>query len=124
MQWLALTYLISLGTMQYDLVIPNSEFLTPKNTVTTTLGIEALFAEHFFISGSVETWEQMDSTSIYFYPMESLYKINAGLRWNGLEIGFKHECDHPVVSNSILLKGFFTSQSSFYLSYTGKLNIF
>jgi hypothetical protein len=135
MNWLVLSYFLSLGTLsQYGQFIApidpgrisspaTGSFRTDPGTFQSTLGIEAQMLDNFlFIGGSVETWETFNGG---FYPFESLYEFSAGLRWSGLELGYRHECDHPTIDNmSLPGQGFGFTKDEFYLSYTGKINIF
>jgi hypothetical protein len=124
MKWLVLSYLISLGSMNYHQFTPATMYVaTPDNTFQTTLGVEAqLIDNHIFLGGTVETWETSLNDG-YFSPWESLYVFNAGIRWGGLEIGYKHECDHPTFSSSSL-PGFCVVSDEIYITYKAKLSVF
>ena len=130
MNWLVLSYFLSLGTLAYNgqFLSPQGEvaIAIPKDTFQTTLGAELqAFSNHLFIGGSVETWETSNGGA-FFNPMESMYGFNAGVRWNGVEIGYRHECDHPVASRTDfhIDQGWLSMKDEIYLSYTGKLKLF
>jgi hypothetical protein len=130
MQWLTLAYFLSLGTVAYqgqtfDLR-GSAMFIVPQNSFQTTLGVEAqLFDNHAFAGASVETWET-HAGSVSFAPSEAFYIFNAGLRAWGFELGWRHECDHPVSSNwgGGVPQGMLSMRDEFYISYTGKINVF
>lgn len=128
MNWLVLSYFISLGTLSYNGDFINQPNLvsiqSPSNTFETTLGAEAqLFDNHLFVGGSVETWEVVGVE--LFNPWESIYTFSAGLRGWGFEAGWRHECDHVVTSNAALpMLGFITGQDQLYLSYRASVKVF
>jgi hypothetical protein len=128
MTWLALAYFLSLGTLNgQQLTSPDFiTFQTLPLTFQTTFGIEAqLFNNHLFAGGSVQTWESALDGG-FFAPNEGIYIFSAGLRWEGLEIGYRHECDHPIVSRADfqISQGILSSRDEIYLSYKGTLKIF
>jgi hypothetical protein len=131
MTWLAFAYFFSLGTLSYtgetfdahDIAM----FTASENSFQTTLGVEAqLFDNHVFVGGSVETWESaLDLTN--FAPSEAFYTFSAGLRAWGFELGFRHECDHPILSRwdgSLSPQWFGVMKDEFYLSFCGALKVF
>jgi hypothetical protein len=92
----------------------------------TTLGAEAqMLNNHFFLGATAETWESyLGGTDGDFSPWESLYTINAGFRFRGFELGYRHECDHETLGYITPPPGFSTNRDEFYLSYKAKINIF
>jgi hypothetical protein len=124
MKWLVLSYLISLGSMNYHQFTPSTMIVaSPENNFQTTMGVEAqLVNNHLFLGGTVETWEASLNDG-FFSPWESLYVFNAGFRWGGLEIGYRHECDHPTFSSSSL-PGFCVVSDEIYISYKASVDIF
>ena len=129
MTWLALAYLLSVGSLDYSgiMVSPNgsTNYQTPANTYQTTLGAEAqLFNNHIFAGGTVQTWESSLGTGL-FSPAESLYTFNAGLRFKGFELGYRHECDHITLSDfNAKLQGFAGNRTEVYFSYIGHVKVF
>ena len=126
MQWLVLSYLISIGSV-YNVVAVHDPLVyvqTPGCSIETTLGFEALIADHFFIGAQAETWETPAGNG-FFSPFESLYRFSAGVRFSGFEAGFRHECDHETLSSfSAPTSGFAGGRTEFYVSYTGKVKVF
>ncbi len=131
MNWLVLSFFFSLGTLSYQGQIFNPAgsamfFTMPIPSFQTTFGVEAqLLDNHLFIGGSAETWES-PTGSIYFAPSEAFYSFSAGLRLSGFEIGYRHECDHPIVNSwsDSVLNGYGANRDEFYLSYRGSIKIF
>jgi hypothetical protein len=129
MSWLVMSFFLSFGTLSY-----NGSFLSPEgrmsiveppNTFATTLGVEAqLLDNHAFIGASIQTWETALDNG-FFSPSESFYVFNAGLRLNGFEIGWRHECDHmTLASMSLPSQGFGGNRDEIYLSYRAKFKVF
>lgn len=128
MQWLVLSYFLSIGTLSYNAqvltMLGPAEIATPDRTFQTTLGVELqAFDNHLFAGGSVQTWETI--YGLVFAPSESLYVFSAGIRFDGLELGYRHECDHLTLSEMILpMKGFGGNRDEIYLNYMSKLKVF
>lgn len=130
MNWLLLTYFLSFGSISCQEQIYNPAggaiFSTPQPSFQTTLGVEATFADHVFVGGSTEAWMSPDGEST-FNPFEGFYIFSAGLRGWGFEVGYRHECDHPIVSTfdySFAAQGAHVNRDEFYVSYTGHLKVF
>jgi hypothetical protein len=129
MSWLTLAYFLSLGTLAYQgqMFDPaGSAMFNIPQSYQTTLGVEAqAFDNHLFVGGSVETWESPNGQG-FFNPSETFYVFSAGLRGWGFEVGYRHECGHPVVSwtDFQIGQGFLSNKDEFYLSYSGKLKLF
>jgi hypothetical protein len=125
MNWLVLSYFLSMGTLAYQASFsPDAPvYQTPDLNFETTLGIEALVLDHLFVGGSVQMWE---SPSVRFFdPSEGLYIFEAGLRGWGFEFGFRHECDHVILNAfTIPSQAFWANKDEFYVSYTGHLKVF
>ena len=129
--WLAFSYFVSIGTMAYSGQTFDAHgsaiFTMPTPSYQETIGIEAdAFDNHIFAGFSEETWMHPEGT-FTFTPDENFYSISAGLRGWGFEIGYRHECDHPIVSwfgDIAPHQGFIGNTDTFYLSYTGHLKVF
>jgi hypothetical protein len=130
MTWLALAYMVSIGTMSYQMEYINPPieafYLTPQGTFSEKLGVEAqIFDDLVFIGGSVETWESIGGSQGMFSPSQSLYVFNAGVRKNGIEFGWRWECDHMTLPGTqIPNQGFLGNKSEIYFSYHGNAKIF
>jgi hypothetical protein len=128
MTWLALAYLLSVGTLNYNEGAASNAYSPitqyPSNTYQTTLGIEAqLLDNHIFIGGSVETWESSLNNGL-FAPWESLYIINAGIRFSNIELGYRHECDHATITGETPIYGFLENKDEIYFTYKHVAKIF
>jgi hypothetical protein len=130
MNWLVLSYFLSIGTLAYQGQTfdanGSATFMMPTPSYQTTLGVEAQgFDDHLFVGGSVQTWESPNGNDL-FSPSEAFYIFNAGLRGWGFEVGYRHECDHPIVTtwDERASSGLSIVRDEIYLSFTGKLKIF
>lgn len=125
MTWLALAYLLSAGTLDYNACQPSINFVqSPPDSFQTTLGLEAqMIDNHVFAGGTIETWETSDVKS-YFSPWESLYTFNAGLRFGGFEAGYRHECDHITLGTFNPPPGFFANKDEVYASFRATIKVF
>lgn len=129
MNWLVLSYLVTLGTMNYqaEFINPPIEafYLTPKGTFVETFGVELQIAEIGFIGGSAETWETTGGAAGMFSPTQSLYAFTIGARKNGLEFGWKWECDHMTLPGTLIPnQGFLANKSEIYIQYKGSVKLF
>ena len=125
---LLLSWLLSAGTMSYQLGVQQGDILAgyqaPPSTFATTLGVEALFFKTFFFSVSVTTWETTHG-GLSFNPAESLYTFSAGARTHGVEIGLRHECDHITLSSfDGAANGFMANKTELYVSVSGSFSPF
>lgn len=109
MNWLILLYFLELG---YSPIYQSINVLEEQYDYTENLNVyyihfdaEVLMFDHFFIGGSTKTYIQPKKESYQFYPIENDYLFKAGLRFDNLEIGFRHQCNHPSLSNGVQSQG-------------------
>lgn len=124
---LLLSWLLSVGTVNYQLGVQQGDVLagyrTPPGTFATTLGVEGLLWEHVFASADVTTWERFNGGG--FSPSQSLYTFSVGARTNGIEVGLRHECDHITLSSFVDgPMGFASVRTEAYVSVRGSFSPF
>ena len=99
MNWLVLLFAFEVG------MVPNNgwvmqEFdyhLQEQNQYYTEFEFEAEAWDTLFVGGKIKT-RMYDSPDSWTYkPFTDEYTFNAGLRFDFLEIGFRHLCTHPVI---------------------------
>jgi len=89
------------------------------------LGAEATYGP-VFINGSVDTYMFKQNNSLWFDPFQMTYLIGAGVRVEGLEIGWKHSCFHPIITYNFtwwddqITPSYEGGFDQFYLKYTIK----
>lgn len=108
MTWLAVLFAIEAG------MVPNNGWYVYEEHrgyeadqpgYYTTLEMEAQ-AWLFFVGGSLRT-DMTTDTYLNYNPHWVTYDFNAGIRWEFLEVGFRHRCTHPIqtyVYNASYLK--------------------
>jgi len=100
MNWIALLFAIELGFAPYYgslNVIPGE----PSFDITEDIGYvnfeaEVIAWDTIFIGGATKTYIQRTSDLTNYHPFESDYLFNAGLRFDPIEIGYRHLCLHPT----------------------------
>ena len=106
---------------KYDLVdLDNAYYLE--------FGIDLYFLNRFFLKGSINSFFHKNKSKLSFYPDCDSYKIAAGIRYKGFEIGIEHFCFHPLfpfstnsrewneaeINNNTLLEGWY---DKFYFNF-------
>jgi len=127
MQWVVLNLLISLGTVSYQGLYYSpgnyAVYATDAGTLQETIGAEVVFKGILFAGASVQTWDIYNGR--LFSPLESFYVFNAGVRWNGVEVGWRHECDHLTLAGmSMPSQGFGSERNDVYVTYKTSINLF
>lgn len=102
------TLVWSLQGGQYfnNAILDNNEFSTNNNYFLESsfefqfpLSFIKLDVNNIFIGSKYEN-QFTNSNDIYFKPWQDTYKVNFGIRFIGIEIGFEHICSHPVFPNN------------------------
>lgn len=105
MNWLLFMFMLEVGFLpQGDLVMYNSETIAEVYPVQwlgyTDLGMEIQLGNILFVGGGVKTMlfaHPSDVLNVGFFPYGAQYRVNAGIRFRGVEVGFRHYCIHPVM---------------------------
>ena len=101
MDWVTLFFAIELGfaPMYGSLNVTLDDIDTD---LTEKIGYvlfetEVILWDHLFIGGATKTYVQSTKNDIFdYFPFESDYLFNTGLKFDNLEIGWKHFCLHPT----------------------------
>lgn len=109
MNWLILLYFLELGYSPFYQslnVIPDERYyIRNENVYYVHFGAEIVILDHFFIGGSTKIFIQPDATGYDFFPIEDDHLFNAGLRFENIEAGFRHQCNHPGDSAGVQSQG-------------------
>ena len=109
MSWLILLYFIEFGyspIYQSINVLPSDyEFIKNEHVYYIHFDAEILILDHLFFGGSNKISVQPENESYQFYPVESDFLFKAGLRFDKIEAGFRHQCNHPVLSAGVQSQG-------------------
>lgn len=57
-------------------------------------------------------------------PIEDTYKVKGGFRWDGVTLGFEHECMHPVATDAkgkVLMQYVFGGYDKVFVKLEGRL---
>ena len=102
MNWLILLYFIELGYSPFyqsaNVLTDQYQFIRNENIYYIDLDAEVLIINHLFIGGSIKTYIQPNDIDNEYIPIEADYQFRTGLRFNNIEVGFRHFCLHPVLS--------------------------
>ena len=109
MNWLILLYFMEFGYSPFYSslnVLPDSyEYIRNENVYYIHFDAEVLILDHLFIGGSTKIFIQSKNESYKFYPIENDFLFKVGLRYKNIETGFRHQCNHPVLSSGISSQG-------------------
>ena len=125
---LALTYLLSIGTLDQMSAIGYGQnwlaSVSPANSYTTTLSIGLVAFEHVYARANIQTSEQY-SRSVFFSPYSTDYSVDVGVHFGILYIGFRHDCLHPVISQLPVpdIVRFGSNATSFYAELRGSVDL-
>lgn len=109
MDWLILLYFLELGYSPFygslNVIPSNYEYIRNENVFNITLDTEVVIFDHLFIGGSTKTYMQSVKESYQFFPIENDFLFRTGLRFQNLEAGFCHQCNHPILSSGVASQG-------------------
>lgn len=113
--WLLLFPIFELAYVEtaYD------DFMYPENTTESTVGVEAELFEHVYIKGGSVNYQSYGAVDVW-QPYKVIYKFEAGIKWNGIEAGYYHECEHRVISGEDV-RPFGGGMTKYFIRYGGKL---
>jgi len=87
----------------------------------TDFKAEFVLLNFFFVGGYAKTY--FTFSDMHGYPFEAYYGFSAGFRFgNGLELGWKHVCMHPIVT-SLYAPSMGESYNEIYLKFSGSFTL-
>lgn len=109
MNWLILLYFLEFGYAPYyqsiNVLPADYEYLRNENVYYIDFDAEVLILDHLFIGGSTKIFMQSAKDDYQFYPIENDFLFKAGLRFKNIEAGFRHQCNHPILSSGVQSQG-------------------
>ena len=125
MNWLILLYFIELGYAPYYQsinILPGShKFIVNESIMYVTFDTEVVLFKHIFIGGSSKIFMQPKKNSYQFYPIENDFLFRAGLRFENIEAGFRHQCNHPIYNCGVQSQGkSYGGFEEFYIRITNR----
>ena len=94
--FLSLMFSLELGYAPYYGSLNINERLIDENIYYINMDAEVIIYDNFFIGGAMKTYMNDKPNSDTFSPFEVDYMFKAGLRYDNIELGFRHLCLHPV----------------------------
>jgi hypothetical protein len=116
---LLLAAFIEFGIYPVDFVAqytPSFERLTEQGSGYLTFGGSAHWYG-FFVEGEVRTDILKSYQLINFIPVGMSYSIGGGWKNDWIEIGWEHECSHPVVTYYPVFPGTFNWEGAIEHAY-------
>lgn len=101
MNWITLFFIIELGLNPLKGAVVEYENVTERYytemSAYVLMDAEVRIFDNFFIGGAIKTDIVMSKERLGFRPEISSYLFNAGIKFEGLEIGYRHLCVHPTM---------------------------
>lgn len=93
----------------------------------TQLDAELLVAELLFVGGAVTTyvWSRNDGDYTVI-PSRSNYDFRTGIRYRGVEVGWRHMCAHPIAARWDQIDGdlgYEYSHDQLYIRLSGSVDL-
>ena len=99
----------------------NPYFVDTKVELQVPLSWQKGDESNLFIGADTESQFFKSAEFWGFAPWQDSYIFSAGIRAFGLEVGFQHECVHPVLSQGVDASQLFASYDKVYLKLQGKM---
>ena len=96
-------------------------FLDAKFEIQLPISFEKGDKNNIFIGSETESQFFKDSDQLGFDPWQDTYRFNVGARWMGMELGYQHECIHPVLVENIPPSTYFAGYDKVYFKVSGEL---
>jgi hypothetical protein len=91
----------------------------PEHSTEITIGAEAVAFDLLYVKGGSTSYQQYQDIDVWA-PYLTDYKFEAGVRYNGFEVGYYHECRHRVISEAYLPYQF-GGMTKYFIRYGGTL---
>lgn len=99
MSWLVLVFALELGILPqtgFVMYQPNPAYVVDQVGFYTDLSA-TVEAYGFYAGGGMRCYFWIDRDTVSFWPEQMTFLFEAGWRTEGLNVGFRHYCMHPVV---------------------------
>ncbi len=109
MNWLILLYFLELGYSPFysslNIVSSDYKYIRNENVYYVYFDAEVLIFDHLFIGGSTKIFMQSQKESYQFFPIENDFLFKVGLKFDNIEAGFRHQCNHPILNGGVSSQG-------------------
>ena len=107
MTWIALLFFFEAGYAPVSYEWNHGDHRLPpivyREELVTEAGARLLFFDGFLFAGANITTHSevstIDTPYPSFSPFRDTYQFEAGIQFQGIELGWLHECSHPVATN-------------------------
>jgi hypothetical protein len=124
MNWLAILMAFQIGTFNNTEIINNCDYSiiweSPNKSFYTKINVGIELFEHINIFGYMKSY-QVHKENIYFDPYRIDYGFNANIKIKNIELGFFHECNHPILYTKALNNIILSQKTEIYLKYELKI---
>lgn len=126
--WLVLSWALTLGIVpqQLDVVAQGNAqcvdaIRTDMVATVAELSISAEFFGHARLWGAMENYQYFPGldSGLGFFPYRADYTAGLAIFAGPIELGIKHECDHPVIAGSVLHGNYLSVETQIYLKISG-----
>ena len=98
MSWLVLVFALEAGWLPNGAVVmyevPEVSIFT--GSLYTDLSAQLEIAEVLYVGGGTRINVWASEGEYTFWPAAAYFSFEAGARWKGVEIFFRHYCQHPI----------------------------
>ena len=95
---IAWIFALELGLLSGGMMVEDTAYFWPEKSTYVLMEVEAQYYG-LFMGGEIENI-QYPIHSASYSPVHIDYRFNTGFRWQEFEIGWRHECRHPVIGRS------------------------
>jgi hypothetical protein len=127
MNWLAILLAFQIGTSDNQVKIYRESVSicswgSPEDAfyIDMEMGIE-LF-KSIEISSFMKSYQIKNTMNNFFSPYEIDYGFSTNIKYNGLEFGFIHTCNHSILSSFTNTKTIGSMNTEIYARYESKIN--
>jgi hypothetical protein len=78
------------------------EIVNIDRSFYTEMSCDMEIWKHFYINGGMTAYEWSTKIGFESYPFRMDYLFGAGFKYKSIQIGYAHECMHPIAPNEII----------------------
>ena len=97
------------------------QFVDYGRQAYTDLNMRLMYRQTLYVGGSSKI--MVKSGDYDLKPTSGLFSLSLGLKTKGLEIGYIHECTHPVFSSSKSGTVFYDGSDKVFVKLSGLANV-
>jgi hypothetical protein len=121
MNWLVLIMAFQIGTSDNTVLINKEQNI--QNTTIWSSPEKSFYTEMINVSSFIKSYQYPKGDN-FFYPFKIDYGFESFIDYKGFSIGFKHQCNHPVLSSVLQNNLIRETNTEIYARYEIKINPF